>query len=121
MIRPTNFYFNTETATDNEFMNKVDEDSSVINKRAIEEFDQLKNKIEEAGVTVVQYEQLASDLPDSLFPNNWISFHKYPGLIDNKLVCVYPMKAQSRQAEVNYAIVDQQMEDKGHIIDLTSY
>lgn len=122
MVRPTNFFFNTETAEDNEFMNKVDDqDNEAINKKAIDEFDQLKAKIEEGGITVVQYEQQSEELPDSLFPNNWISFHKYPGLIENRLICVYPMKAKTRQAEVNYKIVDEHMEEKGHKIDLTNY
>lgn len=121
MIKPTHFFFNTETAVDNEFMSKGDEDNEVINKRAIDEFDQLKAKIEEGGVTVVEYEQQAEDLPDSLFPNNWISFHKYPGLIEDRLVCVYPMKAPTRQREVNHKIIDEQMEEKGHKIDLTNY
>jgi len=121
MVEPTKFFFNAETAKDNEFMHDVQEDNEVIAKQAIEEHQTLRKRIEEAGVEVVKYIQQEEDLPDSLFPNNWISTHKYPGLIENRVVCVYPMKAPTRQREVNYKIVDEFMEASGHCIDMTSY
>jgi len=121
MVEPTKFFFNTETAKDNEFMHQIDEENDVIAKKAIEEHQSLRSKIEEAGVSVVKYVQQEDDLPDSLFPNNWISTHKYPGNIDERLTVVYPMKAPTRQREVNYKIVDEFSANEGQVIDLTNF
>jgi hypothetical protein len=43
-------------------------------------------------VTVVD-DSLDIDTPDSIFPNNWISFH------ENGDVALYPMFAENRRAE----------------------
>ena len=86
MVEPTHFFFNTETAADNEFMHKLEEDDDKLSNKAIAEHKALQEQIRLAGVEVVVYKQQAEDLPDSLFPNNWISTHKYPGIIDENLV-----------------------------------
>jgi hypothetical protein len=75
MVEPTKFFFNTETAADNEFMNQVNEDEEIIASKAIEEHKQLRLQIESNGITVLKYQQQEDDLPDSLFPNNWVSTH----------------------------------------------
>jgi hypothetical protein len=121
MVEPTLFFFNAETATDNEFMHKTEDDNETINKSAIEEHNKLSKAIQDAGVDVVTYHQQSEDLPDSLFPNNWFSTHKYPGLIDSRLICIYPMKAPTRQREVNPKIVEEQSEESGKSIDFTGY
>ena len=135
MVAPTKFFFNTETAWDNEFMNQIEDDSDLacgneeaqqtkvgIDFIAAQEHQNLVQKIEESGISVIKYEQQADDLPDSLFPNNWVSSHKYPNSIDEKgVVCVYPMKVPTRQREVNYDIVRHLTGDEGHTIDFTNY
>lgn len=121
MVEPTKFFFNTETAADNEFMNPVEGDAEKINKRAIEEHQGLRKAIEDAGVSVKRYFQQEDDLPDSLFPNNWVSTHRYPGTMDERVVCVYPMKVPTRQREVNPKIVDDLSASNGHVIDMTRY
>ena len=121
MVEPTQFFFNTETATDNEFMHKTEDDNESVNKKAIEEHRALSKAIQDAGVEVVTYYQQSEDLPDSLFPNNWFSTHKYPGLLDSRLICVYPMKAPTRQKEVNLKIVEDLSEESGKTIDFTGY
>jgi len=121
MVEPTKFFFNTETAADNEFMHEVKGDTDKISEKAIKEHQELRQKIQDAGIEVLRHYQQKDDLPDSLFPNNWISTHKYPGIIDDKIVCVYPMKCPTRQREVNYKIVDELLEDDGTLIDLTSF
>ena len=121
MVEPTHFFFNTETAKDNEFMTEVDEDSSIVSKKAIQEHRDLSKAIQDAGISVVKYQQQADDLPDSLFPNNWISSHYYPTNLDKKLVCIYPMKAPSRQREVNSKIVEDLAGESGTVIDMTHY
>lgn len=121
MVEPTNYFFNCETAEDNEFMHKVDESHDEINTQAITEHRNLRAAIEEAGIEVTNHFQQEEDLPDSVFPNNWVSTHQYPGLIDDKIVCVYPMKCPTRQREVNYKIVDELLGENGELIDLTSF
>jgi hypothetical protein len=121
MVEPTKFFFNTETAADNEFMNEMDVDAETINKKAIAEHQGLRQAIEEAGVSVIKYAQQEDDLPDSLFPNNWVSTHRYPGTMDEKVVCVYPMKVPTRQREVNPKIVEHLAGSNGHVIDMTRY
>ena len=121
MVEPTKFYFNAETAADNEFMHQIDEDNDAIAKKAIHEHQMLREKITEAGIEVIKYSQQQDDLPDSLFPNNWISTHRYPGVTNGHIVCVYPMKCPTRQREVNYKIVDELTMEGGDVVDLTNY
>jgi hypothetical protein len=52
----------------------------------------------------------AYDTPDSIFPNNWISFH------ENGDVALYPMFAENRRAERREDILDL-LEDKGFVIN----
>jgi len=48
-------------------------------------------------ITVVD-DTLSPDTPDSVFPNNWISFH------ENGDVAMYPMFAENRRLERREAI-----------------
>jgi hypothetical protein len=92
MIRPVNFSFNAETAGSNAFQIKGhDED---VNSKALEEFDRLVPLLRKNNVDVIVVEDTPQPhTPDSLFPNNWVSFHH-----DGKLV-LYPMYAPTRRAE----------------------
>ena len=134
MVEPTNFYYNQETAQDNEFMTNLKEDDDLLEETsskeisslsiehvALQQHQGLRKAIEDSGITVMNYKQQAKDLPDSLFPNNWVSVHQYPQLMDQKVVWVYPMKVPSRQREVNQQIVNDLLGDDGHCIDFTSY
>ena len=134
MVEPTKFFFNIETALDNEFMNDIEHEGDAsssnegeqaqrheIELTAAKEHQDLVQKIEENGVSVVKYKQQADDLPDSVFPNNWVSIHKYPDTLDEGMVCVYPMKVPTRQREVNYDIVRDLSTEEGHIVDLTHF
>jgi len=92
MIRPANFVFNEETAGNNAFQFKNNDED--VHSKALEEFDRfvsllLKNDVD---VTVVE-DTPQPRTPDSLFPNNWVSFHH-----DGTLL-LYPMYAPSRRAE----------------------
>ena len=92
MIRPVNFGFNEETATDNAFQVKGFNDNA--QEKALKEFDNFvellrKNKID---VLVVD-DTKAPYTPDSIFPNNWISFH------EDGRICLYPMYAPNRRLE----------------------
>lgn len=94
MIRPVNFRMNEETAVNNYFQEELDLKNSEINAKAQVEFDDFVSKLESVGVTVIVVDDLLEqDTPDSIFPNNWVSFHK------NGDVGLYPMFAENRRRE----------------------
>lgn len=99
MIRPAAFTYNAETAVNNAFQkNNASED---IQQKALGEFDAFVAKLRAAGiiVTVVQ-DSTEPHTPDSIFPNNWISFHQ-----DGTIV-LYPMFAKNRRAERKPGVTD---------------
>ena len=92
MIRPVNFEFNAETAEDNAF--QIKSNAEDVHLKALKEFDEFvsllrKNDID---VTVVDDTPIPHT-PDSLFPNNWVSFHH------DGTILLYPMYASNRRAE----------------------
>ena len=92
MIRPVNFAFNLETAANNTF--QVRNDANDVQKSALKEFDDFVALLRENGVDVLVVEDTPHPhTPDSIFPNNWVSFHG-----DGTLL-LYPMFAPSRRAE----------------------
>jgi hypothetical protein len=93
MIRPTRFECNAETASSNTFQQPgVDPASAQVS--ALKEFDAYVEQLRSAGVdvTVVQ-DTDEPHTPDSIFPNNWVSFHH-----DGTAV-LYPMEAPNRRLE----------------------
>lgn len=94
MIRPVSFRMNEQTAVNNYFQEDLDLRNSEINKKAQSEFDAFVEKLRAAGVNViVENDTLINDTPDSIFPNNWVSFH------ENGDVGLYPMFAENRRKE----------------------
>jgi hypothetical protein len=98
MIRPVNFTFNAETAVNNAFQSASENGN--IQQQALQEFDELVNVLKNSGVDVTVIEDTPEPFtPDSIFPNNWISFHH------NGTVCLYPMFAENRRLERNPQII----------------
>lgn len=119
MIRPVAFRMNEQTAINNYYQKVLDEISpETVNKKAQQEFDTFVTKLRKVGVNVIVIEDtLEPNTPDSIFPNNWISFH------ENGDVGLYPMFAENRRAERREDILDT-LEDEGfkinQIVDYTS-
>jgi hypothetical protein len=92
MIRPVNFSFNAETAVNNAFQIAGAADHA--QEQALAEFEGFVQLLRdnEVDVTVVQ-DTPDPYTPDSIFPNNWVSFH------DDGTVCLYPMYAVNRRLE----------------------
>lgn len=107
MIRPTSFGRDDQAAQTNAFMNSPTETVECIRERAKEEFDSLAAALVESGVSVLVFEDDLG-LPDSVFPNNWISFHQPVdgGEGRNPLVVTYPMLVESRRKERRDEILD---------------
>ncbi|WP_282044255.1 citrulline utilization hydrolase CtlX [Winogradskyella flava] len=94
MIRPVSFRMNEQTAVNNYFQEDIDMKNAEINSKAQEEFDAFVDKLRAVGIKViVEQDDELMDTPDSIFPNNWVSFH------NNGDVAKYPMFAENRRKE----------------------
>ena len=119
MIRPVNFRMNEQTAINNFYQKKLkDLSNKEIQQKALLEFNALVEKLKDVGVNVIVIEDTkVPDTPDSIFPNNWITFHQ------NGTVAVYPMFAENRRLERREDILDI-VEEKGfkikNVVDYTS-
>ena len=118
MIRPVSFRMNEQTAVNNYFMEDIDLKNNAINQKAQEEFDAFVTALKNKGVNVIVVDDTKEpDTPDSIFPNNWISFHA------NGVVGIYPMFAENRRNERREDILEI-LENNGfkikNIIDYTS-
>ncbi len=102
MIRPVRFDLNEETLASNAFQSSVrNETPQQINTKAVAEFDAFVEKLQAAGVNVMVFQDTPKPFtPDSIFPNNWVSFHR------NGMVITYPMHAPNRRAERRRDIID---------------
>jgi len=111
MVRPVNFRMNEQTAVNNFFQEDLEAGNAEINARAQREFDQFVALLENHGVRVVSVEDSPQvDTPDSIFPNNWVSFH------GDGTVCLYPMFAQNRRKERREDILER-LEREGFVIE----
>jgi hypothetical protein len=116
MIRPVKFGFNAETAVNNAFQVKNDE--ADVQDKAVKEFDAFVKLLRENGVDVTVVEDTVEPhTPDSIFPNNWISFH------DDSTVLLYPMYAENRRKERKQHVIDKVSEEFSidRTIDLSLY
>jgi len=95
MIRPVAFGMNAQTAIDNHYQQKVEGLSDAeAQAQAIQEFDDFVVKLRNAGVDVLVINDTTEPAtPDSVFPNNWVSFH------ETGMVVLYPMHAENRRVE----------------------
>ena len=92
MVRPIDFKFNEQTAGNNKF--QQDSEQSNVQAKALTEFDNFVNVLRENEVDVIVVEDTINpETPDSIFPNNWVSFHN-----DGK-VFLYPMFSENRRSE----------------------
>ncbi|MUU79489.1 citrulline utilization hydrolase CtlX [Winogradskyella endarachnes] len=118
MIRPINFRKNEQTAVNNYFQEDLEIKNAEINIKAQEEFDVFVQKLRAVGVNViVESDDEKDDTPDSIFPNNWVSFHS------NGDIAKYPMFAENRRKERRDEVFIR-LEEEGfkieNIIDYTS-
>jgi hypothetical protein len=112
MIRPVAFRMNEQTTENNYFQKVLDGIlPATVNAKAQAEFDNFVSKLKSVGVNVIVVEDtLEPSTPDSIFPNNWVSFHQTGD------VAVYPMFAENRRLERRDDILDL-LEEKGFYIE----
>ena len=111
MIRPINFRMNEQTAVNNYYQKVLKNLSSAsINAFAQKEFDAHVHQLKSHGIHVIVISDVEGrDTPDSIFPNNWISFH------ESGTVGLYPMFAENRRLERREDILDH-LEAEGFLI-----
>ncbi|MDT0556075.1 citrulline utilization hydrolase CtlX [Patiriisocius hiemis] len=111
MIRPVAFRMNEETAINNYFQEDLELKNAEINTKAQKEFDDFVTKLKAVGVNVVvENDDVKMDTPDSIFPNNWVSFHH------DGIVTLYPMFAENRRRERREEIINR-LESEGYLIE----
>ncbi len=119
MIRPVSFRMNEQTAVNNYYQKVLSNlTPENVQFKALQEFDNFVEKLRSKGVNVIVVNDIIEpDTPDSIFPNNWVSFH------ENGDVGLYPMFAKNRRLERREDILDT-LESKGfeimNIVDYTS-
>lgn len=121
MIEPVAFRYNEQTATNNYYQQVLDGLSpEQTQEKALQEFNSFVDALRSKGVNVITVKDTKSpDTPDSIFPNNWVSFHR-----DGK-VGLYPMCALNRRQERREDIFDTLVDDHhfeiSEIVDFTEF
>ena len=111
MVRPAAFRMNEETAVNNFFQEDLQIRNEEINEKAQKEFDAFVSLLESNGIKVVVVEDKKEhNTPDSIFPNNWVSFH------EDGTAVIYPMFAENRRRERRMEIFEQ-LEQQGFKIE----
>ena len=92
MIRPCAFGYNPQTAVNNTFQCAGPQEN--VQKKALAEFDAYVDLLRRHHIKVMVAQDTPEPAtPDSIFPNNWISFHP------QGMAILYPMYAPNRRLE----------------------
>ena len=116
MIRPVRFAFNEQTAVNNSFQQPGSDVG--LQEQAQQEFDGLAELLRSHDVQVLVVEDTPEPhTPDSIFPNNWVSFHS------NGTVCLFPMFAVNRRLERKPHVIERVRDlfKVRHILDLSRH
>lgn len=116
MIEPVAFGFNTETAVNNYFQQNENANGLDIQGLALAEFNGMVAQLQSKGINVIVIKDTVEPFtPDSIFPNNWISFHA------DERVVLYPMFAHNRRAERRVDILNTLTDMGFKITDIVDY
>jgi hypothetical protein len=111
LVRPHLFFYNHDTALTNTFQRSSLSPHS-LTEPALTEFEAAAAKLESAGVEVIVFNAPGDlELPDAIFPNNWLSTHS------DGTVVLYPLKHQSRRGERRLEYLQALRIDYGFRID----
>ncbi|MDA0680298.1 MAG: arginine deiminase-related protein [Proteobacteria bacterium] len=120
MIRPVRFESNPHTAASNKFQGRNPSKPEQQQIDAVTEFDGLRAVLESNGIQVIAIEDTEDPhTPDSIFPNNWVSFHA------DGTVVLYPMEAPNRRTERRSDIIETLSDEYGfqvrNVLDLSTH
>jgi hypothetical protein len=105
MIQPVAFGYNSETEANNFFQQRGNLNAEQIHSHALTEFNEMVKQLQTKGIRVIVVNDTTEAYtPDSIFPNNWVTFH------EDGSVVIYPVFAQNRRLERRYNIIQ-------HVID----
>ena len=111
MIRPCQFFSNPQTAESNKFQGRSKLSDNELQEAAVNEFDMLVSKLREADLNVCVFDDTPEPItPDSVFPNNWVSFH------NDGTVVLYPMEAENRRLERRLDIIETLKNEHGFYV-----
>src|ERR1035437_892498 len=111
MIEPVAFGFNPQTAVNNYFQQSDFVAEADVQQLALAEFKGMVEKLRVNGINVIVVKDTEQPhTPDSIFPNNWISFHECGQVV------LYPMFAENRRKERRRDII-QLIEEQGTVIN----
>ena len=113
MIEPVAFRYNEQTSVNNYYQKVIENlNPGETQQKALCEFRKFVEILRSNGVNVIVIKDTKKpDTPDSIFPNNWISFH------NNGDVCLYPMYAKNRRDERREDLMDILVEEYNFIIN----
>jgi hypothetical protein len=120
MVRPVRFAANPQTSPSNRFQLTTSSAAEEVQAAALREFDAIVRSLREAGVNAYVFEDTSDPhTPDSIFPNNWVSFHA------DGTVVLYPMLAENRRLERRTDLLNELSASHGfrlaQLVDLTQY
>ena len=115
MIEPVAFGYNAQTAENNYF--QINSENENTQLKALAEFNAFVEKLRSHGINVIVVKDtLEPYTPDSIFPNNWVSFSP------EGRVVLYPMFAPNRRDERRMDIIEK-LKNEGfevkEIVDFT--
>ncbi|HEX5003412.1 MAG TPA: GNAT family N-acetyltransferase [Bacteroidia bacterium] len=117
MVRPAAFGYNRETAPSNGFQHQPAGD---VSEAALKQFNTVVDRIQGRGIRVVVVEDSKNNpSPDSVFPNNWVTFHP------DGTIFLFPMASLKRRTERRREVLDLVTEATGYnmklLTDLSPY
>jgi len=116
MISPVSFAKNAETAVNNYYQKESFLSPEETQSQALKEFDSFVEKLRQNKIDVTVVKDTPTPVtPDSIFPNNWISFHQ-----DGR-IGIYPMFAENRNKEVRMDILNLFQEENYAIEELVDF
>ena len=116
MIEPVAFGYNIETAVNNFFQQKENHQSEDIAGIAHAQFSNMVKLLQNSGIKVIVVKDTEyPPTPDSIFPNNWITFH------NPSKVVLYPMFAPNRRQERRMDVILTVENETGKTYDLLDY
>ena len=107
MIEPVLFNYNAETAVNNYYQSAIKGMTSIqVQEKVLDEFKIFVDILRSKSINVFVFKDTYEPkTPDSIFPNNWISFHS------NGEIYLYPMFAPNRRLERREDIISELKKD----------
>lgn len=116
MIEPVAFGYNLETASNNFFQHNDQLTAEKKQDLALAEFHDMVQLLRNHKINVITIKDtIAPHTPDSIFPNNWLSFH------EKDLIAFFPMYAENRRTERRIDLISKINNEGFHFSEMNNY